>query len=74
MGDLATQLKEMEQEAKKVAQDTKQFCGSVVQDEQLEQLTTQLQEVEGQLETLKTLLRALPPVVQITKFAELKEL
>ena len=74
MEDLVTQLEEMEQEAKKVTEETTQFWGSVVQDEQLEQLNTQMQEEEGQLATLKTSLRALPPVVQITKSAQLKEL
>ena len=40
--DLETQLKELEQEAKKVVDATTQFWGNIVQDEQLVQLTTQL--------------------------------
>ena len=40
----------------------------------MEKLTKKLQEEEGKLVTLKTSLRALPLVIQITKYAELKEL
>ena len=74
MEDVATQLEEMEQEEKKVIEVTTQFWGSVVHDKKLEQLTTQLQEAKGQLETLETSLRALPPDFQITKSTQLKEL
>ena len=44
---LETQLDEMEQEAKKMTDATTYFWESVVQDEQLAQLTKQLQEEEG---------------------------
>ena len=71
---LATQLDEMEQEAKKVMDVTTLFWGSIVQDEQLAQLTTQLQEEEGKLTKLKTSLRVMPLMVHITKSVELKEL
>ena len=74
MEDLATNLEEMEQEAKKVTKGTMQFWGTIVQDEKLEQLTKQLQEEEGYLVKLKMKLREIPPVFQITRFAELKEL
>ena len=40
----------------------------------MEKLTTQLQEAEGQLETLRTSLKVMPPIVQIMKEARLKEL
>ena len=63
---LAKQLEEMDQEAKKVTETTTQFWGSIVQDEKLEQLTTQSQKAKGQLAKLKTSLRVIPPVVQIT--------
>ena len=53
---------------------TTHFWGSVVQDEQLEQLTMQLQESVGQLATLRTLLKEMSPIIQITKEVELKEL
>ena len=49
---LATQLEEMDNKAKHVTDTTTHFWGSVVQDEQLEQLNTQLREGEGQLATL----------------------
>ena len=71
---LATQLNEMEKEVKKVTDVTSQFQGSIVDDEQLAQLTTQLQEEEGDLATLKTSLRVMPMMVQITKSANLKEM
>ena len=74
MEDLATQLEEMEQEAKKETDVTTQFWGSVVQDEKLEKVTTQLQDAKGQIETLKTSLRNMPLMVQITKSVELKDM
>ena len=43
-------------------------------DEKLVQLNTQLQEDKGKLVTLKMTLRVMPPMVQITGSAELKEL
>ena len=48
---------------KKVTDPTTQFWESVVQDEQLVQLTTHLQEAEGKMEKLKTTMRAMPPMV-----------
>ena len=51
-----TQFETMEQEAKTIMEATTQFWQSVVQDELLDQLTAQVQEVEGQLKMLKTLL------------------
>ena len=51
-----------------------QFWDSVIQDEKLDQLTKQLQEDETQLETLKMMLRTLPPILSITRSEELKEL
>ena len=45
--DIATHFEEIKQEAKKIMEATTQFWGSVVQDEQLEQLTKQLQEAEN---------------------------
>ena len=42
MEDLATQLDEMEQEAKNVTGATTQFWGRVVQDEKSKQMTTKL--------------------------------
>ena len=39
----------------------------------MEKLTTQMQEAEGQLATLRTSLKAMPLVVHITKVEELKD-
>ena len=72
--EIAAQFDDMEKDAKKVMEETTQFWGSVIQDEQLDQLTKQLQEAETQLETLKTVLRKMPQIVSIKQFAELKEL
>ena len=47
---------------------------NVIQDDQLEQLTTQAREAEAQLTTLKTSLQTMPLMVQITHFKELKDL
>ena len=74
MEDFATQLEEMEQEAKRVTDATTQFWGSVVKDAQLEQLNMQLQEAGGKLETLNTLLKAMPLVVHVMKASGLKAL
>ena len=52
----------------------KQFWQSVVQDEQLDHLTMQVEEAEVQLMTLKTSLRAMPLMVQIMRAEELKDL
>ena len=60
--DVVTHLEEMKQEVKKVIDATMQFWGSVVQNEQLAQLTNELQEVEGQLPTLKMKLREMPQI------------
>ena len=64
----------MEQEAKRVTDATAKFWGSVVQDTQLEQLTMQLQQAEGKLETLNTSLKVISLLIQITNFIELKSL
>ena len=72
--DITTKFESMEQEAKTIMDVTTHFWQSVVQDEQLDQLTAQVQEAEGQLATLKTSLRAMPLMVQITWAKELKEL
>ena len=64
----------MEQEAKTIMEATMQFWQSIFQDEQLDQLTMQVQEAKGQLTTPKIVLRALPLMVQITWFEELKDL
>ena len=72
--EIVTQFEEMEQDAKKITEATTQFWGNVVKDEQLEKLTKQLQEAEGQLVTLKKTLRTMPPIVQIMWSIELKEL
>ena len=45
--DLTTDLEDMEQEVKQVTDATIKFWGSVVQDEQLEQLTIEFQVDEG---------------------------
>ena len=64
----------MEQEAKNISESMTQFWGSVVQDEQLDQLTTQAQEAKGQLMTLKMALRSLSLMVHIAHSEELKYL
>ena len=64
----------MEQEAKTIMEAKMQFWQSVVQDEQFNLLAAQVQEAEGQLMTLKTSLRAMPLMVQITWAEELKDL
>ena len=53
----------MEQEAKAITEETMQFWKSIVQDEQLDQLTVQVQEVEGQLTTLNSALKDMPLMV-----------
>ena len=60
--EISTQFGILEQEAKTIMEMTTQFWQSIVQDEQLDQLTEQVQEAEGQL----TLLKAMPLMVQIT--------
>ena len=72
--EIAAQFEAMEQDAKKIIEAMKQFWGSVVQDEKLEQLTKKLQEAEGKLATLKAALRKMRPIIQITQSVELKEL
>ena len=72
--EIATQFDEMEQDAKNIMEATTQFWGSVIHDEQLEKLTIHLQEVKNQLETLKTTLRTMPPLVSITRSIEINEL
>ena len=54
--------------------ETTQFWQSVVQDDQLEQLSKQVREFEVQLTTLKTSLHTIPLMVQITHSEELKDL
>ena len=71
--DVGKHLEEMEKEAKKFTDATTQFWGSVIEDEKLVKLTKQLQDEEGQLETLNTTLRTMPLVFQITKSKEMKE-
>ena len=72
--EIATYFEETKQDAKNIMEATTQFWGSVIQDEQLEQLTKKLQEAENQLEMLKTTLKTMPPLVSITWSAELKEI
>ena len=72
--EITTHFKSMEQEAKTIMEETTHFWQSVVQDEQLDHLTMQVQEVEVQLMTLKTSLRSMPSMVQITQAEELKDL
>ena len=54
---MATQLNELEQDAKKVTDATTQVWSSIVQDKQLEKLIAQLQEAYEKLETLKMSLK-----------------
>ena len=72
--EIATQFCTMEQEAKTIMEETTQCWKSIVQDEQLDQLTAQVHEAEGQLTTLKTSLKAMPLMVQITQATKLKDL
>ena len=72
--ELATHHNELQQHAKKVTDSTTQVWGNIVQDEQLKKLTTQLQEADKQLVTLKTSLKEIPFMMQITKVSEVKEL
>ena len=65
--EFATQLEQMEKEAKLVTDVNTQFWGSVVQNEQLEKLNKQLGEGKAQLATLRTSLRIMPPVVHVKK-------
>ena len=64
--DIATKFESMEKDTKTIMEATTQFWQSVVQYEQFNLLTAQVQEAEGQLMTLKTSLRAMPLMVQIT--------
>ena len=72
--DAATKLKESKKESKLIMDATMQIWGSVVQYEQLQQLNTQLEEEEVKLARMRTSLREMPPFMQVTKEAELKEL
>ena len=69
-----TQFEAMEQEAKMIADEMTQFWKIFVQDDQLEKLAKQALEAEAQLMMLKTLLRTIPLMVQITLFEEFKDL
>ena len=71
---IAAQFDELEQDAKNIIEVMTQFWGNIVNDEKLEQLTTQLQEAKNQLATLKKSLRTMLPIVSITWSAKLKEL
>ena len=51
-----------------------QFWMRVVQDNQLKQIGVQLHEAEAQLTTMRGSLRMMPPIVQVTKAVQLKEL
>ena len=51
-----------------------QFWMSVVWDEQLQQLGAQLCEAEAQLKTLRGSLKIMPPIMQVTKEADMKVL
>ena len=53
----------MEQEAKKILEATTQFWGSVIKDEQLDQLSKQAWEADAQLTTLMVTLRTMPPMI-----------
>ena len=74
--DIETKFEGMEKEAKTIMEATTQvfFWKSIVQDENLDQLTTQVQESKGQLTTLKTSLRDMPLMVHTTWAEELKDL
>ena len=67
--EIVIQFEEMDQDAKNITEAMTQFLGSVIQDEQLEKLTKQLQEAKGKLETLNMALRTMPPIVQIINLA-----
>ena len=72
--EIATQFGTMEQEDKMVMEAINQFWKSLILDEKLDQLTAQVQEVEVHLTTLKTSLKAMLLMVQITLAADLKDL
>ena len=63
----------MEQEAKTIMEAKMHFWQSIIKNEQLDQLTVQVQEAKGKLMTLMTSLRAMPLMVQITWAKELKD-
>ena len=69
-----TQLDELEKDAKKFTDSTMQVWGSIVPNEHLEKLTVRLQEEDGKLVSLKTSLKAVPFMMQITKVSKIKEL
>ena len=70
----AAQFEAMEQEAKKISEERTQFWGSVIQDEQLDQLTMQAREADNKLTTLKMKLRTMLLMVQVPWSIELREL
>ena len=63
-----TQFEAMEQESKMIVDEMTQFQKSVIQDDQEEKLAKQALEAEAQLTMLKTLIRTIPLMVQITLF------
>ena len=63
--EATSQLEQLKKEAKKVTNITIVFWSSIIQYEQLKQLTNNFQQVEGQLETLKNSLRTMSPPISI---------
>ena len=66
--DSTNQFEAMEEEAKMIVDEMTQFWKSVIQDDQLEKLSKQVQEAKAQLTTVKTSLHTIPLMVCITLF------
>ena len=64
---MATQIEYCEKVAKILVDETTQFWMSVVQDEQLQQLSTELHEVEAQLTEMQESMKMMPLVVDVSK-------
>ena len=71
---VATKLEDSEKAAKRITNETTQFWISVVQDEQLQKLSTQLHEAKAQLIEMRVSLKKMPLIVKVTKAVELKAL
>ena len=72
--EATAQLEELEKLGKSLVKAMTRFWMRVVQDDQLKQLGVQLHEAEAQLTTMRGSLRMMPPIVQVTKEIQLKEL
>ena len=72
--EITAQFEAMEEEVNMITKAMTQFQKSVIQDDQLDELTKQAWKAKAQLMTLKTSLKEMPLIVKIACFEELKDL